>query len=77
MPTAIAAPPGGVRSQLVQGDGLHGAGRALTVWIDDVNPDQIDTRIRHTAHLFQQRVSKTADIRLTAVGDHLTAVRIH
>ncbi|GAA5704606.1 MULTISPECIES: hypothetical protein [Streptomyces] len=26
--------------------------------------------------LFQQRVSKSADIRLTAVGDHLTAVRI-
>ena len=28
------------------------------------------------AHLFQQRVSKSADIRLTAVGDDLTAVRI-
>ncbi|EST27633.1 ATP-grasp ribosomal peptide maturase [Streptomyces roseochromogenus] len=51
-------------------------GRSLTVWIEDVTPDQIDSRIRHTAHLFQQRVSKTADIRLTAVGDHLTAVRI-
>ncbi|MET7606594.1 ATP-grasp ribosomal peptide maturase [Streptomyces avermitilis] len=53
-----------------------GTGRALTVWIEDVNSDQIDTRIRRTAHLFQQRVSKSADIRLTAVGDHLTAVRI-
>ncbi|RPE39704.1 ATP-grasp ribosomal peptide maturase [Streptomyces sp. Ag109_O5-1] len=52
------------------------AGRALTVWIDDVAPDQIDDRLRCTAHLFQQRVSKVADIRLTAVGDHLTAVRI-
>ncbi|WP_435220651.1 ATP-grasp ribosomal peptide maturase [Streptomyces sp. Tue6028] len=54
----------------------NGTGRAMTVWIEDVSPDQIDTRIRHTAHLFQQRVSKSADIRLTAVGDHLTAVRI-
>ncbi|MBB5925307.1 ATP-grasp ribosomal peptide maturase [Streptomyces echinatus] len=53
-----------------------GTGRALTVWMEDVTPDQIDHRIRHTAHLFQQRVRKTADIRLTAVGDHLTAVRI-
>ncbi|MFE2578790.1 ATP-grasp ribosomal peptide maturase [Streptomyces sp. NPDC059378] len=51
-------------------------GRALTVWIEDVTPDQIDQQIRHTAHLLQQRVTKTADIRLTAVGDHLTAVRI-
>ncbi len=51
-------------------------GRALTVWIEDVTPCQIDSHLRHTAHLFQQRVSKSADIRLTAVGDHLTAVRI-
>jgi ATP-grasp ribosomal peptide maturase len=51
-------------------------GRSLTVWIDDVTPDQIDDRIRYTAHLFQQRVNKTADIRLTAVGEHLFAVRI-
>ncbi|WP_019061657.1 ATP-grasp ribosomal peptide maturase [Streptomyces prunicolor] len=51
-------------------------GRALTVWIEDVTPAQIDDRIRHTAHLFQQRVAKTADIRLTAVGEQLFAVRI-
>ncbi|QFQ97583.1 ATP-grasp ribosomal peptide maturase [Streptomyces phaeolivaceus] len=51
-------------------------GQALTVWIDDVTPDQIDNRIRHTAHLFQQRVTKTADIRLTAVAERLFAVRI-
>jgi ATP-grasp ribosomal peptide maturase len=51
-------------------------GRPLTVWIDDVTPGQIDDRIRHTAHLFQQRVAKTADIRLTAVGQRLFAVRI-
>ncbi|NEA49378.1 ATP-grasp ribosomal peptide maturase [Streptomyces sp. SID10815] len=53
-----------------------GTGRPLTVWIEDVTPDQIDSRVIHTAHLFQQRVGKSADIRLTAVGDHLTAVRI-
>ncbi|MBJ7903442.1 ATP-grasp ribosomal peptide maturase [Streptomyces sp. DSM 110735] len=53
-----------------------GAGRALTVWIEDVTPDQIGNRLRHTAHLFQRRVDKSADVRLTAVGDYLTAVRI-
>jgi ATP-grasp ribosomal peptide maturase len=51
-------------------------GRSLTVWIEDVTPAQIDDRVRHTAHLFQQRVSKTADIRLTAVAGQLFAVRI-
>ncbi|MEV5386109.1 ATP-grasp ribosomal peptide maturase [Streptomyces sp. NPDC052721] len=51
-------------------------GRALTVWIEDVSPEQIDDRVRYTAHLFQQRVAKTADIRLTVVGENLFAVRI-
>ncbi|MFE2078042.1 ATP-grasp ribosomal peptide maturase [Streptomyces misionensis] len=51
-------------------------GRALTVWIEDVLTDQLDDRVRHTAHLFQQRVPKVADVRLTAVGEQLTAVRI-
>lgn len=51
-------------------------GRALTVWIEDVTPGQIDNRLHRTAHLFQQRVSKSADVRLTAVGDNLTAIRI-
>ncbi|MFJ8105555.1 ATP-grasp ribosomal peptide maturase [Streptomyces sp. NPDC096132] len=51
-------------------------GSALTVWIDDVPPELIDNRLCHTAHLFQQRVAKAADVRLTAVGDLLFAVRI-
>ncbi|WP_346767989.1 MvdC/MvdD family ATP grasp protein [Streptomyces sp. JB150] len=44
-------------------------GRALTVWVENVDPEEIDDRVRHTAHLFQRRVPKTADIRLTAVGE--------
>ncbi|WP_416978726.1 hypothetical protein [Streptomyces sp. T028] len=43
---------------------------------DDVPPELIDSRLCHTAHLFQQRVAKAADVRLTAVGDLLFAVRI-
>ncbi|MFC4610693.1 ATP-grasp ribosomal peptide maturase [Streptomyces maoxianensis] len=57
-------------------DYLDDIGRALTVWIDDVGPDQIDDGMAHTAHLFQKRVNKTADIRMTVVGDHLFPVRI-
>ncbi|MBY8840899.1 ATP-grasp ribosomal peptide maturase [Streptomyces sp. SP2-10] len=86
-PTLITNDPGRVRAftdehgpviykPLRETEYTDDTGRALTVWIEDVTPDQIDRQIRHTAHLFQQRVAKTADIRLTAVGDHLTAVRI-
>ncbi|WP_368661543.1 ATP-grasp ribosomal peptide maturase [Streptomyces sp. NA04227] len=50
--------------------------RAATVWIEDVAPDTIDAGVSRTAHLFQQRVRKTADIRLTAVADQQFAVRI-
>ncbi|MER6141264.1 ATP-grasp ribosomal peptide maturase [Streptomyces sparsogenes] len=50
--------------------------RALTVWVEEVAPSEIDTEVRRTVHLFQQRVDKVADIRLTAVGDQLFAVRI-
>lgn len=86
-PTLITNDPGRARAftaehgpvlykPLRESDYADVEGRSLTVWIDDVTPDQIDDRIRHTAHLFQQRVTKTADIRLTAVGEHLFAVRI-
>ncbi|MEW2087056.1 hypothetical protein [Streptomyces sp. NPDC005283] len=57
-------------------DQIDDDGRALTVWIDDVGPDQIDDRMVHTTHLFQQRVNKVADIRMTVVGDRLFPVRI-
>ncbi|MET7716699.1 ATP-grasp ribosomal peptide maturase [Streptomyces sp. NPDC005407] len=57
-------------------DYLDERGRALTVWIDDVTADRIGDGVAHTAHLFQQRVNKIADIRMTAVGDRLFPVRI-
>ncbi|MGW0824077.1 ATP-grasp ribosomal peptide maturase [Streptomyces sp. NPDC002845] len=57
-------------------------GRGLTVWVEEVEPHVLGTRtgagagVAQTMHLFQQRVNKTADIRLTAVGDRLLPVRI-
>ncbi|MEU7182743.1 MULTISPECIES: ATP-grasp ribosomal peptide maturase [Streptomyces] len=50
--------------------------RALTVWVEDVEPDDLHAGVRRTAHLFQRRVDKSADIRLTAIGSDLFAVRI-
>ncbi|MFJ8141120.1 ATP-grasp ribosomal peptide maturase [Streptomyces sp. NPDC096013] len=46
------------------------------VEIAEVTADDIDSRVAGTAHLFQQRVEKTADIRVTVIGPHTFSVRI-
>ncbi|GHJ36627.1 ATP-grasp ribosomal peptide maturase [Streptomyces sp. TS71-3] len=51
-------------------------GHGLTIWVEDVAAEDLDDGVGHTMHLFQQRVDKVADIRLTAVGELLFAVRI-
>jgi ATP-grasp ribosomal peptide maturase len=51
-------------------------GRGLTVWVEAVEPDEVDDGVGQTMHLFQQYVDKIADIRLTVVGDRMFAVRI-
>jgi ATP-grasp ribosomal peptide maturase len=61
-----------VRNTDFRGEGS----RALTVWVEEVEPSSIDAGVAQTMHLFQQRVDKVADVRLTAVGERLFAVRI-
>lgn len=51
-------------------------GRALTVWVEAVEPADLDAGVALSAHLFQQRVNSVADLRLTAVGNDLFTVRI-
>jgi ATP-grasp ribosomal peptide maturase len=51
-------------------------GRALTVWIEEAEPASMNDGIGLTAHMFQRRLDKSADVRLTAVGEELLAVRI-
>ncbi|MFI8235578.1 ATP-grasp ribosomal peptide maturase [Streptomyces sp. NPDC085900] len=46
------------------------------VKIAEVTAEDIDDRIAGTAHLFQQRIPKTADIRVTVMGRHTFSVRI-
>ncbi|MGW2369594.1 ATP-grasp ribosomal peptide maturase [Streptomyces sp. NPDC001667] len=57
-------------------DYIDAEGRHLNIWAAEVSPDSITARLSMAPHLFQQRVDKTCDIRLTAVGDSLFAVRI-
>jgi ATP-grasp ribosomal peptide maturase len=51
-------------------------GHGLTVWVEDVPAETLNDGVNQTMHLFQQRVDKVADVRLTAVGSELFAVRI-
>lgn len=52
------------------------AGRALTVWVDEVAGGELDGGIAQTMHMFQRRVDSTADLRVTAVGERIFTVRI-
>ncbi|MEU4095486.1 ATP-grasp ribosomal peptide maturase [Streptomyces sp. NPDC026673] len=51
-------------------------GRARTVWVTTVDPQEITDAVSVCPHLFQAKVPKDFDVRLTAVGDRLFAVRI-
>ncbi|MFF5304781.1 ATP-grasp ribosomal peptide maturase [Streptomyces sp. NPDC013161] len=52
------------------------SGRALTVWVEEVDPDDLTAGVTHTTHLFQKRVNAVADLRVIAVGRDVFTVRI-
>ncbi|MGW1143765.1 ATP-grasp ribosomal peptide maturase [Streptomyces sp. NPDC002454] len=51
-------------------------GRALTVWVEEVEPTSMGSGVSHTVHLFQKRVHAVADLRVTVVGQEVFTVRI-
>ncbi|MET8454134.1 ATP-grasp ribosomal peptide maturase [Streptomyces sp. NPDC005209] len=51
-------------------------GVSCVVEIAEVTAEDIDDRVAGTAHLFQKRVEKTADIRVTVIGPRTFSVRI-
>ncbi|WP_327263050.1 ATP-grasp ribosomal peptide maturase [Streptomyces sp. NBC_01232] len=51
-------------------------GVSCTVEVKTVTADEIDDRVSGTAHLFQHLVPKSADVRVTVIGDRVFAVRI-
>ncbi|MGP3979574.1 ATP-grasp ribosomal peptide maturase [Streptomyces sp. KR80] len=53
---------------------LHGV--SCTVKVAEVADEDIDEAVSGTAHLFQQRVEKSADVRVTVIGGQVFAVRI-
>ncbi|MEU0786483.1 ATP-grasp ribosomal peptide maturase [Streptomyces sp. NPDC006173] len=51
-------------------------GASAVVKVADVSAAEVDDDVAGTAHLFQQRVSKTGDIRVTVIGERVFCVRI-
>lgn len=51
-------------------------GQAQQVWVREVHANEITAAVTTCPHLFQAKVEKAFDARLTAVGDRLFAVRI-
>ncbi|OLT23919.1 hypothetical protein BJF79_14325 [Actinomadura sp. CNU-125] len=51
-------------------------GKARTVWVAEVGPDELDGSIAATAHLFQTRVRAAGHLRVTAIGERVFCVRI-
>ncbi|MFE5588121.1 hypothetical protein [Kitasatospora sp. NPDC056531] len=51
-------------------------GQAQQVWVREVRAHEITAAVANCPHLFQAKVEKAFDVRLTAVGNRLFAVRI-
>lgn len=51
-------------------------GVSQTVPVTEVDADEIDESIAGTMHLFQARLDKVADVRVTVIGDRVFSVRI-
>ncbi|MBB5110113.1 ATP-grasp ribosomal peptide maturase [Streptomyces spectabilis] len=51
-------------------------GVSCTVKVEEVTADEIDDAVTGTAHLFQHRIDKTGDVRVTVIGDRVFCVRI-
>ncbi|WKK21307.1 ATP-grasp ribosomal peptide maturase [Streptomyces olivoreticuli] len=57
-------------------DYVDAEGRHLNIWAAEADPAGITAQLYMAPHLFQKRVDKTSDVRLTAVGGKLFGVRI-
>ncbi|MFE7114014.1 ATP-grasp ribosomal peptide maturase [Streptomyces sp. NPDC057654] len=51
-------------------------GVSCTVEVQEVSADEIDDAVAGTAHLFQRRIDKRGDVRVTVIGDQVFCVRI-
>ncbi len=52
------------------------AGEPVTIWTRTVTSDELDVRVAVTLHLFQEKVNKVADWRVTVIGGEVFCVQI-
>lgn len=51
-------------------------GEARMIWVDHVESSELDDSLGLTLHMFQRRVDKVADVRVTVIGNEVFSVRI-
>jgi ATP-grasp ribosomal peptide maturase len=52
-------------------------GNAVTLWVEVVDPDELDERIALTAHVFQKATpGKAVDVRVIVIGTQVFGIRI-
>ncbi|GAA3098129.1 ATP-grasp ribosomal peptide maturase [Kribbella aluminosa] len=51
-------------------------GQPASIWVREVTVQDLDESVSSTMHLFQARVEKEADLRVTVIGDATFCVRI-
>jgi ATP-grasp ribosomal peptide maturase len=51
-------------------------GQPASIWVREVTAEELDESVTSTMHLFQARVDKQADLRVTIIGDKAFCVRI-
>ncbi|MEU9128407.1 ATP-grasp ribosomal peptide maturase [Kitasatospora sp. NPDC048540] len=69
-------PGGAVYKPLWDSRYRNAEGTAQQVWVRGVDPSEITEAVSACPHLFQAKVPKVFDVRVTAVGDRLFGVRI-
>ncbi|MFR9723880.1 ATP-grasp ribosomal peptide maturase [Streptomyces sp. MS19] len=74
--TFVARQPGGVVYKPVRNTPYRVDGRPQSVWVREVRGAGITGAVSVCPHMFQIKVDKVFDARVTAVGDRLFGVRI-
>lgn len=60
----------------LRGAPYESGGEPRTIWVGEVEPASIDENVSAMVHMFQAKVRKDADVRVTVVGERVFAVRI-
>lgn len=60
----------------LRGAPYESGGEPRTIWVGEVDAASIDGNVSGMMHMFQAKVRKDADVRVTVVGDRVFAVRI-